>query len=127
MHGLMHGEKGNNTLTSHLFHCSHTPLPPAVAFGVVAQLILANAPTTELDRYISLMLSVNLPVTFAQLGIPNVTDEELRAVAKLSVAEGETIWNMESAISEDIVFGALRGANAASEDYIRRSGWKRDE
>ena len=56
-----------------------------------------------------------------------MTDEELRAVAKLSVAEGETIWNMESAISEDIVFGALRGANAASEDYIRRSGWKRDE
>ncbi|KAI0085876.1 glycerol dehydrogenase [Irpex rosettiformis] len=105
MHGLMHGEK--------------------VAFGVVAQLILANAPTAELDRYISLMLSVDLPVTFAQLGIPNVTDEELRAVAKLSVAEGETIWNMEGAISEDIVFHALKGANAASEDYLRRSGWKK--
>ena len=93
-----------------------------MAFGVVAQLILANAPTTELDRYISLMLSVNLPVTFAQLGIPNVTDEELRAVARLSVAEGETIWDMESTISGDIVFGALRGADAASEDYIRRLG-----
>ena len=68
------------------------------------------------------MLSVNLPVTFAQLGIPNVTDEELRAAARLNVAEGETIWNMGSAISGDIVFGALRGADAAREDYIRRLG-----
>ena len=94
-----------------------------MAFGVVTQLILANAPTTELDRYISLMLSVNLPVTFAQLGIPNVTDEELRAAARLNVAEGETIWNMESAISGDIVFGALRGADATvSEDCIRILG-----
>ena len=93
-----------------------------MAFGVVTQFILANAPTTELDRYISLMLSVNLPVTFAQLGIPNVTDEELRAAARLNVAEGDTIWNMESAISGDIVFGALRGADAAREDYIRRLG-----
>ena len=93
-----------------------------MAFGVVAQLILANAPTTELDRYISLMLSVNLPVTFAQLGIQNMTDKELRTAERLGVAEGETIWNMESTISGDIVFGALRGAGAASEDYIRRLG-----
>ena len=94
-----------------------------MAFGVVAQLILANAHTTELDRYyISLMLSVNLPVTFAQLGIQNVTDKELRMAERLSVAKGETIWNMESTIGGDIVFGALRGADAASEDYIRRLG-----
>ena len=96
-----------------------------MAFGVVTQFILANAPTTELDRYISLMLSVDLPVTFAQLGIPNVTDDELRAVAKLAVAPGETIWNMETAVSEDIVFNALKGANAASEDFVRRTGWKK--
>ncbi|KAI0342630.1 glycerol dehydrogenase [Trametopsis cervina] len=105
MHGLMHGEK--------------------VAFGVVCQLILNGAPTTELDRYIELMLSVDLPVTFAQLGIPNVTDEELRDVAKLSCAAGETIWNMETAINEVIVFNAIKGANAASESYIKRTGWKK--
>lgn len=106
MHGLMHGEK--------------------VAFGVVSQLILNGADTAELDRYIGLMLSVDLPVTFEQLGIPNVTDEEIRAVAHLSCAPGETIWNMETAINEDIVFNAIKGANAASVSYIKRTGFKKE-
>ncbi|PSR94551.1 hypothetical protein PHLCEN_2v4419 [Hermanssonia centrifuga] len=103
MHGLMHGEK--------------------VAFGIVCQLVLDGADIAELDRYISLMLSVDLPVTFEQLGIPKVTDEEIRSVAKLACAPGETIWNMETAINEDIVYHAIKGANAASVSYIKRTDW----
>lgn len=71
------------------------------------------------------MLSVDLPVTFEQLGIPKVTDAEIRAVAKLACAPGETIWNMERAISEEIVYNAIKGANAASVDYIKRTGWQK--
>lgn len=96
-----------------------------MAFGTIAQLLLANAPAPELDRYLSLLLSVDLPVTFAQLGIPDVTDDELRAVARLSCQEGETIWNVETPVSEEIVFGALKGADAVGEEYVRRVGWKR--
>lgn len=91
----------------------------------MCQLILDGAPQDELDRYIGLMLSVDLPVTFAQLGIPNVSDEELRHVAKLACAPGETIWNMERAISEEIVFNAIKGANAVSVEYVKRTGWKK--
>ena len=98
-----------------------------VAFGVVCQLILNGAETTEIDRYVELMLSVDLPVTFELLGIPNVTEEELRAVAHLSCAPGETIWNMERAITEDIVFHAIKGADTASRDFIRRTGWKKSK
>ena len=71
------------------------------------------------------MLSVDLPVTFAQLGIPNVTDDELRAVAKLAVAPGETIWNMESVITPDVVYQAILGADAAGREYCARAGFKR--
>ncbi len=88
----------------------------------MCQLILDGAPQDELDRYIGLMLSVDLPVTFAQLGIPNVTDEELRHVAKLACAPGETIWNMERAISEEIVYNAIKGANAVTVEYVKRTG-----
>ena len=98
-----------------------------VAFGIVCQLILDGSDTAELDRYIDLMLSVDLPVTFAQLGIPNVSDAELREVAKLACAKNETIWNMEQLITEEAVFGSLRGADAAGREYIRRTGWKKDE
>ena len=72
------------------------------------------------------MLSVDLPVTFDLLGIPNVTDEEIRSVAKLATAANETIWNMETAINEDIVFHAIKGANAAGVSYIKRTGWKKE-
>lgn len=101
-------------------------LDPLVAFGTVAQLILVNSPTSVLDTYISFMLSVDLPVTFAQLGIPNVTDAELTEVAQLACAENETIWNMEQLVTVDAVVGALKGADAAGREYIKRSGWKKD-
>ena len=70
------------------------------------------------------MLSVDLPVTFEQLGIPNVKDEELRRVAELACAEGETIWNLDRVINVDLVFGAIKAADAAGKDYIQRSGRK---
>lgn len=71
------------------------------------------------------MLSVDLPVTFAQLGIPNVKDEELREVARRSCAPGETIWNMERVVTEEAVFSAIKGADAAGRDFIARTGWKK--
>lgn len=96
-----------------------------VAFGIVAQLILDNQPTSEIDRYIELMLSVDLPVTFALLGIPKVTDAQLRQVATNACAPEETIWNMDRVINVDIVFYALKGADAAGRSYIQRTGWKK--
>ncbi|KAH8091045.1 glycerol dehydrogenase [Cristinia sonorae] len=102
LHHLLHGEK--------------------VAFGTVAQLILIGAPSAELDVYLSFMLSVDLPITFAQLGIPDVSDDEIRRVAKLSCAPGETIWNMQDPVTEELVFGAIKGADAAGRAYIARVG-----
>ena len=73
------------------------------------------------------MLSVDLPVTFELLGIPEVKDDELRRVAELACAPGETIWNLDRVIDTEIVFGAIKAADAAGRDYIRRSGWKKGD
>lgn len=96
-----------------------------MAFGVVVQLVLENAPPSELDKYIAFMLSIDLPVTFELLGIQNVTDEDLQAVAKLACSRGESIWTMDigDSITENKVFHALKGADAASREYIRRTSW----
>lgn len=90
----------------------------------MCQLLLDGSETKEVDRYIALMSSVGLPLTFEQLGIPDVTDEELRKVAELTCTAGETVYNMERPVNEDIVFHAIKGANAASLDYFRRAGKK---
>ncbi len=97
-----------------------------VAFGTICQLVLDGVPSSELDRYIEFMLSVDLPVTFELLGIPDVKEEELRRVAESACAEGETIWNLERVINVDFVLGAMKAADAAGRDYMRRTGWKRN-
>ncbi|TFY50183.1 hypothetical protein EVG20_g11671 [Dentipellis fragilis] len=92
----------------------------AVAFGIIGQLILDGAPTSELDRYIGLMHSVDLPVTFADLGIPDISDDDIRLVAKAACAPMAMIWSMDSLVSEEIVFHAIKGADAAGRDYLAR-------
>ncbi|KDQ55127.1 hypothetical protein JAAARDRAFT_37644 [Jaapia argillacea MUCL 33604] len=102
VHSLMHGEKVN--------------------FGTICQLLLDNTPTEELDRYLTLMHSVNLPITFAQLGAPNVTEEQLRKVAELSCRPEETIWNLDIVINEEVVYNVLKAADAVGRDFMTRIG-----
>ncbi|KAI0078654.1 glycerol dehydrogenase [Panus rudis PR-1116 ss-1] len=104
LHHLLHGEK--------------------VAFGIVAQLVLSNSPPEELEKYLTFLLSVDLPITFEQLGIPNVTDEQIRAVAKLATVETETVWWVDSVINEDLVFGAIKAADAIGREFVKKTGYK---
>ena len=124
LHKLLHGEKGTFVVISAEDRQADSYF--LVAFGTICQLVLDGVPTSELDRYIEFMLSVDLPVNFEQLGIPDVKDEKLREVAELACAEGETIWNLDRVINVDFVFGAIKAADAAGRDYIRRTGWKKN-
>ncbi|TFY83915.1 hypothetical protein EWM64_g108 [Hericium alpestre] len=113
----------HNGLTAIDNHELHTKMHgEKVSFGIVCQLILDGAPTAELDRYIALLHSVDLPITLGDLGIGDATDAQLRGVAKQSCAPNETIWNMNTPINEDIVFNAIRGADTASKDWLKRTG-----
>ncbi|CCM07177.1 uncharacterized protein FIBRA_09518 [Fibroporia radiculosa] len=114
----------HNGLTAIDNHTLHTKMHgEKVAFGIVCQLILDGAPTSEMDRYISLLVSVGLPTMLSDLGIGNATDEELRRVAALACAPNETIWSMDRVITEEIVFNAIKGADVAGKDYKVRNGY----
>ncbi|KAK0421528.1 glycerol dehydrogenase [Armillaria borealis] len=101
-HKMMHGEKVN--------------------FGTICQLLLSNASMEEMDRYMELMTSVDLPITLAQLGVTSATDEELRHVAELACAPNETIWNLDYVINVDVVFNAIKGADAAGRSFLLKKG-----
>ena len=88
----------------------------------MCQLILDNASTAEMDRYLELMVSVGLPIELADLGIAEATDAELAHVAELACSPNETIWNMDRLITPLIVFNAIKGADAAGHDYKVRKG-----
>lgn len=91
-HGYYHGEK--------------------VAFGTLVQLILENSPIEEISEVLEFCHSVGLPTTLADIGLEDVTDEELMKVAAASCAEGDTIHNMPFEVTEETVFSAIKAADA---------------
>ncbi|OLN25648.1 Glycerol dehydrogenase [Desulfovibrio sp. DV] len=92
VHGRSHGEK--------------------VAFGVLASLFLTDRPVALLNEVYDLCLSLGLPTTLADLGLADVSDEELLQVAQKACAPGESIHNEPVEISPAVVFAALRAADA---------------
>ncbi|KAI0923311.1 hypothetical protein AcV7_005861 [Taiwanofungus camphoratus] len=120
--GLAAAHAIHNGLTAIDNHTLHTKMHgEKVAFGTVCQLILDGSPAAELERYIALMHSVDLPVTLAELGIEHASNDDLRRVAALACAPNETIWSMERVITEDIVLNAIKGADTVGRDYLAKT------
>jgi glycerol dehydrogenase len=98
-HGYYHGEK--------------------VAFGTLASLFLTDKPAGIIDEVFGFCESVGLPTTLADIGLSEVSDEELMEVARGACAEGETIYNELVPVMPEGVFSAVKAADA--EGRRRRS------
>lgn len=60
-----------------------------VAFGVLVQLVLENAPQEEIETVLNFCHSVNLPTNLHMLGVKEINKDKLRAVAEAATAEGK--------------------------------------
>lgn len=90
-HHYMHGEK--------------------VAFGTIVHLVLENAPADELTNVIDYCKSIGLPTCLNDLGIVDVTEEKIMAVAQAAVAPTETIHNMPFPVTAKDVYAAILTAD----------------
>ncbi|MCM3038889.1 glycerol dehydrogenase [Paenibacillus motobuensis] len=88
-----------------------------VTFGLLAQLVLENAPREELETVIHLIKAVNLPLTLKDLGMEKFEEKEWRQVAIDACAEGDTMGNMPFPVNPDDVYQAIVTANAIAESY----------
>lgn len=104
--GLAAAHAIHNGLTV-LEECHHFYHGEKVAFGTLAQLALENAPLEEIQEVVNFCKSVGLPLTLKDLNAENVTEAQLREVAKASSVEGETIHNMPFEVTADSVYAAL--------------------
>ena len=109
--GLAGAHAIHNGLTV-LEECHHMYHGEKVAFGTLTQLVLENIDTEELQDIIDWCIDVDLPVTFQQLGLADVTDEQLMAVAEAACAEGDTLNNMPIIITPEKVVAAMKAADA---------------
>lgn len=96
-HSLYHGEK--------------------VAFGTLVQLVLQNAPMEQIEEVLDFCHSVGLPTTLAQLGITEVKEDEIMAIAKAASVPGETIHNMPMEVTAEKVYAAILAADALGRMY----------
>ena len=99
--------------THHYFHGEK------VAFGTLAQLVLENAPLSEIQEVLEFCLKVGLPVCLSDIGVENLSDEALYAVAEKASIPEESIHNMPFPISIEAVAAAIRTADQLGSDYKR--------
>lgn len=88
-----------------------------VAFGTLAQLALENASTEELEEVMGFCTSLGLPVCLEDIGVSEITQEELRQVAEKSCIPEESIHAMPFPVTVESVMAAIKTADAIGKKY----------
>ena len=91
LHDLYHGEK--------------------VAFGTLASLFLTDKEMPLIDEVYAFCESVGLPTTFYELGIANISDEQLRKIAEASCNKYKPIHNEPFKVLPEGVVDAMKAAD----------------
>ncbi|MBQ9328643.1 MAG: glycerol dehydrogenase [Solobacterium sp.] len=92
-----------------------------VAFGVITQLVLENAPEEELNEVLDFCISVGLPVTMKQIGVEDPTPEKIRKVAEIACLPTDTAVNMPFEIDPEMVAGAIIAADALGQARLNKT------
>lgn len=91
-----------------------------VAFGTLAQLALENAATEEIEEVLGFCVQVGLPITLSDIGVTEISDEELLAVAEKACAKDESIHAMPFEITAEKVAAAIKEADRLGQAYKAR-------
>ncbi|WP_299028948.1 glycerol dehydrogenase [uncultured Thermanaerothrix sp.] len=83
-----------------------------VAIGTLASLYLTGKSPAIINEVYSFCEAVGLPTTLAEIGLAEVSDEDLMRVAEKACAPGETIHNELGEITPQKVLMALKAADA---------------
>ncbi|PLR82948.1 glycerol dehydrogenase [Bacillus canaveralius] len=119
------GFESGGLAAAHAIHNGMTVLEEAhhmyhgekVAFGTLTQLVLENAPTEEIDEVAQFCLSVGLPLTLEDIGVKTINEDQIRRVAELACADGETIYNMPFNVTPELVYTAILTADKLGHYY----------
>lgn len=91
-----------------------------VAFGAFVQLVLENRPREVLEEFVHFCKEVGLPVTLADIGVTEVTEEKVTRVATATCVAGESIYNEPFTVTTESVAAAIWAANALGKLWSSR-------
>ena len=89
---------------------------------MLAQLVLEGQPRSVLNRVLGFATEVGLPVTLADIGLTDLSKEQLHTVAVRATAEGETIHNEPFDVQPDMVADAIMAADAVGRSWKKGAG-----
>ncbi len=88
-----------------------------VAFGTLVQLVLENAPMSEIDEVVRFCMSVGLPVCLKDIGLENIGEEDLKLVADNACIPEESIHSMPFDVTPNMVIAAILAADRIGKRY----------
>lgn len=114
------GFESSGLAAAHAVHNGLTAVPEThaflhgekVAFGVLTQLVLEGAPSSEISSVLDFCTAVGLPVTLAGLGLADAERDTVERIAARATAEGETVHNEPFAVDAGMVADAIVAADA---------------
>lgn len=120
------GFESGGLATAHAIHNGLTVLEAThdyfhgekVTIGTLASLFLTDKPQEVIDEVYEFCRTVGLPITLEEIGLKDITDEDLYKVAKAATKEGETIFNEPMPIDAEKVFSALKMADQYGKKYL---------
>lgn len=83
-----------------------------VAFGTLAMLMLTDRDPELINTVYRFCLELGLPTTLADIGLENVSDEDLMKAAEAACQAGETMHNEPYEVTPVNVLAAMRAADA---------------
>jgi glycerol dehydrogenase len=86
-----------------------------VNVGTLSQLVLEGRSDAFVEDVVRFSLDVGLPVTLAEIGLDDPTDDQLTTVAEAACAPDETIHNEPFEVTAEAVRDAIRTADAIGE------------
>lgn len=87
-----------------------------VAFGTIVLLVIEGRPFKEIEEVIKFCRLVGLPTTFEELGIGNITDEDLWKAAEYAMTRA-ILENLNMEVTAKIVYNGMKAANQVSREY----------
>lgn len=123
MSGL--GFENGGLAAAHAIHNGLTLLEPThhylhgekVAFSTLAQLVLENADSKEIAQVLKFCASVGLPVCLADLGVEEIMDEQLKAVAEKACTPEQSSHSLPFPIEANAIAAAIRVADRLGQEF----------
>jgi glycerol dehydrogenase len=94
--------------------CLHGEL---VGFATIANLILEDYPSDEIDEVVSFCQAIGLHTTFEELGIKDISSDNLLNAIGIAFGEGSFIYNLSFDVTPQLVVDALIAADAIGKSY----------